>query len=257
MSEPSASLAEVVEYLDNYLQVRDIPDEAGAVNGLQVENGGRVDRIVAAVDASLEAIEGAAKEGSQGTLLLVHHGLLWDGNVPLTGRRYRRLRTLLERNIALYAAHIPLDLHPEVGNNIVLAKRLELALEGWFAEYKGQRIGVYGALALPREDLVKRLEGQLGAASRLIPGGPATTARVGIVTGAGSGYLREAQALELDTLITGEGPHHSYIDAMELGLNLVHAGHYATEQVGVQALAQHLGLYFELPWEFHRHPTGM
>jgi len=257
VSEPSVPLAEVAEYLDTYLQVKDIPDEAGAINGLQVENNGTVDRIVAAVDASLETITAAAREGSAGTLLLVHHGLLWDGNVPLTGRRYRKVRALMDRNIALYAAHIPLDLHPEVGNNIVLAKRLEVALEGWFGEYKGQRIGVYGELALPHEELVKRLESQLGAPARLVPGGPAATARVGIVTGAGSGYLREAHSLGLDTLITGEGPHHSYIDAMELGINLVLAGHYATEQVGVQALAQHLGLYFELPWEFHRHPTGM
>jgi dinuclear metal center YbgI/SA1388 family protein len=258
MSEHAVPVAEVAEYLDTLLRVREVPDEGNAVNGLQVENGGTVDRIVAAVDASLEAIENAAAAGSEGgTLLLVHHGLLWDGNVPLTGRRYRRVQALFDRNIALYSAHIPLDLHPDLGNNIVLARRLDIDLEGWFGEYKGQRLGVYGELSLAREELVKRIEGQLGDTARLIPGGPATTQRVGIVTGSGGGFIAEAIAADIDTLITGEGPHHTYFDAMELGINVIYAGHYATEQVGVQALAQHLGLRFELPWEFHRHPTGM
>lgn len=257
MSEQPIPVAHIVEYLDTFLQVHDIPDESNAVNGLQVQNQGTVDRIVAAVDASLEAIEGAAATKDGGTLLLVHHGLFWDGNVPLTGRRYRRIRALLDRNIALYSAHIPLDVHPEVGNNMVLARRLDIALEGWFGEYRGQRLGVHGALTLPRDDLVRRIEGQLGAAARLIPGGPAVTGRVGVITGSGGGYIAQARDAGLDTLITGEGAHHTYFDAMEFGLNVIYAGHYATEQVGVQALAQHLGLRFELPWEFHRHPTGM
>jgi dinuclear metal center YbgI/SA1388 family protein len=258
MSEHAVPVADITEYLDTLLRIREIPDEGNAVNGLQVENGGTVDRIVAAVDASLEAIENATPTGGEGgTLLLVHHGLLWDGNVPLTGRRYRRVQALFRRNIALYSAHIPLDLHPDFGNNIVLARRLDIELQGWFGEYKGQRLGVYGELALAREELVKRIEGQLSATARLIPGGPETTQRVGIVTGSGGGFIAEAIAAGIDTLITGEGPHHTYFDAVELGINVIYAGHYATEQVGVQALAQHLGLRFELPWEFHRHPTGM
>jgi len=258
MSEHAVPVTDITEYLDTLLRVREIPDEGNAVNGLQVENRGTVDRIVAAVDASLDAIEHAAPAGSEeGTLLLVHHGLLWDGNVPLAGRRYRRVQALFERNIALYSAHIPLDLHPDVGNNIVLARRLDVELVGWFGEYKGHRLGVYGELSLGRDELVGRIEGQLGATARLIPGGPETTQRVGIVTGSGGGFIAEAVAAGIDTLITGEGPHHTFFDAMELGVNVIYAGHYATEQVGVQALAQHLGLRFELPWEFHRHPTGM
>jgi len=258
MTDFSRPLGELAEYLDTYLRIRDVPDEANAVNGLQVENVGTVGRIVAAVDASLEAIEHAAAAGTaEGTLLLVHHGLLWDGNVPLTGRRYRRVRALLDRNVALYSAHIPLDLHPDIGNNIVLARRLDVELEGWFGEYRGQRLGVFGELSLPREELVRRIEGQLTATAKLIAGGPATTQRVGIVTGSGGGFIRDAVAAGIDTLVTGEGAHHTYFDAIELGINVIYAGHYATEQVGVQALAQHLGLRFELPWEFHRHPTGM
>jgi len=129
---PAVPLADIVQYLDGYLRVREVPDERNAVNGLQVENQGVVGGIVAAVDASQATIDGVVAEGpSQGgaaPLLLVHHGLFWDGNVPLTGRRYRRVAALLENDIALYAAHIPLDLHPVVGNNVVLAERLGLAV---------------------------------------------------------------------------------------------------------------------------------
>ena len=134
-------------YLDEYLRVREVPDERNAVNGLQVENQGRIGGIVAAVDASQTTIESviARARGRRGAaLLLVHHGLFWDGNVPLTGRRYRRVTALLEQDIALYSAHIPLDLHPTVGNNVVLAERLGVAIEGWFGEYRGVPIGVWG-----------------------------------------------------------------------------------------------------------------
>ena len=126
-------LSEIVGYLDEYLRIREVPDERNAVNGLQVENQGLVGSIVAAVDASQPTIDGVAagRPGAEDAppLLLVHHGLFWDGNVPLTGRRYRRVAALLEHDIALYSAHIPLDLHAVVGNNVVLAERLGLAVE--------------------------------------------------------------------------------------------------------------------------------
>jgi len=136
-------LGELVSYLDEYLRIREVPDERNAVNGLQVENSGTITRVVAAVDASQATIDGLSA-GPAGALLLVHHGLLWDGNVPLTGRRYRRVAALLEQDAALYAAHIPLDLHPEVGNNVVLAERLGIEVGGWFGEYRGSPIGVWG-----------------------------------------------------------------------------------------------------------------
>src|ERR1043166_5275621 len=124
----SVALAELVGSLDRSLRIADVPDEDAALNGLQAENrSGEVSRIVAAVDASLATIAGGAKPGGaepDRPLLLVHHGLFWDGNVPLTGRRYRRVRALLDQDIALYAAHIPLDVHPEVGNNHVLARQI-------------------------------------------------------------------------------------------------------------------------------------
>lgn len=249
----TAPLLPIVEYLDDYLQVRAFADEANALNGLQAENGGLVGSIVAAVDASLETIE--AVQGP--ALLLVHHGLFWDGNVPLTGRRMRRVRALLSRDIALYSAHIPLDAHAEVGNNTVLARMLGAKVAGPFGQYRGAPIGVHGTLDLGRDALVARLDEQLQTRTHLIPGGPSHVRRIGIVTGAASSALREARDLGLDTFITGEGPHHTHFDAMEWGINLLYAGHYATEQVGVRALAEHLGARFNLPWEFHWHPTGL
>src|SRR5437867_6480263 len=140
-------LSELVGYLDEYLRIREIPDETNAVNGLQVENSGQVGGIVAAVDASQATIDGviaALEPGEPPPVLLVHHGLLWDGNVPLTGRRYRRVAALLDHDIPLYAAHIPLDVHPEVGNNAVLAERLGIRVEGWFGSYRGIAMGVWG-----------------------------------------------------------------------------------------------------------------
>jgi len=272
MTSP-VSLAVITTHLDSYLRIGELPDEANAVNGLQVENGsGTIGRIVAAVDATLETIAGVvAGEGrdggsagqgvggdrSGGTLLLVHHGLFWDGNRPATGRRYKRLRTLFENDIAVYSAHIPLDAHPEVGNNVVLARELGVQGAEPFATYRGIPFGTSGVLELPREELVRRLEEQLGSSVKLIPGGPPQTRRVGIITGGAGTTVGEAHAAGLDTFITGEGPHHTYHEAMELGINLIYAGHYATEQVGVRALAHQLSERFGVPWTFHHHPTGL
>lgn len=258
---PPQSLRTITEHLDQYLRVREVPDEPNAVNGLQVENAsGEVTRIVAAVDASLATIRSIAREtGPDSPLLLVHHGLLWQGNVPLTGRRYQRVATLLQRDIALYSAHIPLDVHPEVGNNAVLARQLGLASQESFDVYRGIPLGVQGRLEPPeaREALAARVERLLGGPVRLIPGGPARARRVGIITGGAGDRIGAAHAAGLDTYLTGEGAHHTYFDAMELGVNVIYAGHYATETVGVKALAAQLSERFGLPWQFHDHPTGL
>jgi len=261
---PRVPLGEIVSYLDSYLRIADVPDERNAVNGLQVENTGRVGSIVAAVDASQATIDGvAAGADGESPLLLVHHGIFWEGNVPLTGRRYRRITALLEQDIALYSAHIPLDLHPEVGNNVVLAERLGIEVEGWFGDYHGAPIGVWGhapqRLTI-RDSLLLEVTHALGAAAvgaRLVPGGPEVVGRVGIITGSAGNMIAAARDAGLDTFITGEGPHHSYFDAMEWGVNVLFAGHYATETLGVQALASHVAERFGLEWEFHDHPTGL
>jgi dinuclear metal center YbgI/SA1388 family protein len=261
-----ASLGEITRYLDEYLRIREIPDEANAVNGLQVENRGRVGAVVAAVDASQATIDGviAGLEPDQSSpLLLVHHGLLWDGNIPLTGRRYRRVAALVDHDIPVYAAHIPLDVHPEVGNNAVLAERLGIEVEGWFGSYRGHAIGVWGYApgSLPSRESVAleldRVLHTLKGSATLIPGGSERPARIGIITGGAGNMIAAARDAGLDTFITGEGPHHTYFDAMEWGVNVIYAGHYATETLGVQALASHVAERFDLDWDFHDHPTGL
>jgi dinuclear metal center YbgI/SA1388 family protein len=251
-------LSDLTGYLDAYLRIGEVPDEPNAVNGLQAENAsGAAGRIVAAVDASLATIAGAAAPIP--TLLLVHHGLFWDGNVPLTGRRYHRIRALLEHDIALYAAHIPLDVHAEVGNNHVLGRALGLQAMVPFDVYRGVPIGVRGTLEhpLPRGALAAKVKGLLGGEVKVIPGGPPECSRIGIITGGAGGRIAAAREAGLDTYLTGEGAHHTFFDAMELGVNALYAGHYATETVGVKALAAHLAEKFGLPWEFHDHPTGL
>ncbi len=256
MSGP-VPLDTIAAYLDQYLRIGEVPDEANAVNGLQAQNrSGLVGRIVAAVDASLATIEGVSRGAA---LLVVHHGLFWDGNIPLTGRRYLRVRTLFDGDIALYSAHIPLDIHPDVGNNHELARRIGLGELEPFDLYRGTPIGVQGTLEaeMPRNRLVARVEEVLGSTARLIPGGPVTVRRVGIITGGAGDRIPAAARAGLDAYLTGEGPHHTYFDAMELGVNAIFAGHYATETIGVKALAEHLSARFGIPWEFHDHPTGL
>ncbi len=251
----SVDLADLVQYLDAYLRVADMPDAANAVNGLQVENAGSIGRVLAAVDACQATIDAAAAR--EQTLLLVHHGLFWSGLEPIRGRHGRRIRALIRGDVALYAAHLPLDVHPEVGNNAVLAARLGIAEPEPFGAYQGIPIGVAGRLAMGRDELVDRLHQVLGADPFLIPAGPQRVHRVGVVTGGAGGMIGQARDAGLDTFITGEGAHHTYFDAEEWGLNVIYAGHYATETVGVQALSAHLETRFGLPWAFVDHPTGL
>jgi dinuclear metal center YbgI/SA1388 family protein len=259
-------LSEIVAYLDRYLRINEIPDDPRATNGLQVENSGTIGSIVAAVDASQATIDGviAAMEATeQPPLLLVHHGLFWDGSIPVTGRRYRRLAGLLDHDIPLYSAHNPLDVHPEVGNNAVLAELLGMRVEGRFGEYRGVSVGVWGqnppslpsreALALELDRVLHTLRGS----ATLIAGGPEKPNRIGIITGGAGSMIGAARDAGLDTFITGEGAHHTYFDAMEWGLNVIYAGHYATETLGVQAMASHLAEQFDIDWDFHDHPTGL
>lgn len=248
-------LSELASYLDSYLRVREVPDSVEALNGLQVANAGTVTRVVAAVDLCEATIAATASQGAD--LLLVHHGLFWGGLRPIAGPMYRRVAALVRHNIALYSAHLPLDCHADVGNNPVLARALGVALCGTFGESKGVAIGVWGDLSVERSVLQGRIASVLGAAPRLLPFGPVEVRRVGVITGAGGSMIAAARAAGLDTFITGEGAHHTFLDAEELGVNVFYAGHYATETVGVKALAAHLHAQLGLPWSFADHPTGM
>jgi dinuclear metal center YbgI/SA1388 family protein len=210
------------------------------------------------VDASEASIAAAAELGAG--LLLVHHGLFWEGLRPLTGRRLRKVRLLVEHEIALYSVHLPLDGHAEVGNSVLLAKALGLEIEGRCAEYRGAPIGWWGRLVdgVDAERLRSLASTAVGGTHvHLIAGGPARIESVGVVTGGGASFVEAAAALGLDALVTGEGSHHTHFDAMELGIHVLLAGHYATETFGVRALAAHLGERFGIPWEFLDQPTGL
>ncbi len=251
----NASLSAIIKHCDTLLATAEITDYDGAVNGLQVENRGRVRRIAATVDASLATVKLAAK--AKADLLIVHHGLFWSPSHPWTGRRYELLRALLENDIAVYSSHLPLDLHPKLGNNVQLCAALGLKKLQPFFESHGQPIGFKAEAKLPLAQLARRLQVATGAEPRVIPGGPALCRRIGVVTGGAGGDLKDAAAEGVDTFITGEGPHWTYALAEELGLNVLYGGHYATETFGVKALAAHLAKKFRVPWVFLDHPTGL
>jgi dinuclear metal center YbgI/SA1388 family protein len=232
-----------------------VPEVEGITNGLQAENSGSIDVVVAAVDACQATIEAAAASGR--ALLLVHHGLPMRAVTDRTRPQGRRFQMLRRSDVAVYACHIPLDLHPEVGNNAILAKLLGLARRRPFGRFHRTRIGLEGTLALPLRALSRRLDGLLGSLSYVVAKGPARTQRVAVITGNGSRWIGEAAECGIDTLVTGECGHHAYLEAEEAGVNVVCGGHYATETFGVKALAAHVGRRFGLPWAFIDHPTGL
>lgn len=248
-------VAELAAWLDRFLRTAEVGDDPQALNGLQVDGSRDVTRVAVAVDACRTVFDQAARLKAE--FLVAHHGLFWGGIEPLTGRNFRRVSTLIQNGIALYGAHIPLDIHPEVGNNAVMCRLLGIPVQGSWGEYHGGKVASWGEAAMSRDELTSRLAGVIGAAPRLLGFGPSNVRRIGVVTGAGGSMIAEAHALGLDTLVTGEGKHHSFFDAEELGLNVYYGGHYATETLGVKALGERLQRELGLPWTFIDHPTGL
>jgi len=255
------TLGDIAAYLDDLLRTNEVPDYRGALNGIQVEHIGPVTRCAVAVDASSRTIEGAVAQGAN--LLIVHHGLYWAGVQPLRGHVYERIRRLIANDIAVYASHLPLDLHPDVGNNVLLARELGLTPASGFGRFETIDVGVKGAcdvataVLVQRCEQVSRREGGHLVAVGLTP--DRRTTRWAICTGAGasSDTLREAKAAQVDTLIVGEGPHHTAIEAEELGIAVLYVGHYATETFGVRALGAEIERRFGVPWSFIAAPTGL
>lgn len=255
------SLASIATHLDVLLRTADVPDYPGAINGIQVENRAPITRVAVAVDASLRTIQGAIDAGAN--LLVVHHGLFWSGVQPLRGRVYERFQRLLAHDVAVYSSHLPLDLHSELGNNALLARALGLDPTEPFARFQAISVGVMGNTDVETSALVSRAreiaqtDGGSLVAVGVTPG--RRTRRWALCTGAGasSDTLREAAAAGVDTLIVGEGPHHTGVEAEELGIAVLYAGHYATETFGVRALGSELEREFGLPWSFIAAPTGL
>ncbi len=248
-------------YLDELLQIARIPDYAGALNGLQLDNNGTVTKIAASVDFSSRSVVLAIEDDAD--FLLVHHGMFWGGAQRITGSRFSRLRSLIESNVAVYSSHLPLDCHSEFGNNMLLSRQLGLNATGEFARYKTIPIGLSGEAEVPTVQIVERTR-QFAAEH----GGEVVTTRFSpdkvthswaMCTGAGASAetLSEAVTLGIDTLIVGEGPHWTAVEAEDAGITIIYAGHYATETLGVRALAKHVAEKFGLDWTQIHVPTGL
>ena len=237
-------LTSIITALDELLSPGDFQDLGP--NGLQVPGPSEVDRVVTGVSAQRALVERAVAEGAQ--LVLVHHGLFWDfmptGLTPVLAER---LRPLFKHDIALAGYHLPLDAHPEVGNNAILAERLGCERHEPFGTYRGVPIGRAGTFpgdGIPAADLFARVREITARVPTVFDGGPERVRRIGIVSGSGADVLSEAVALGLDAFLTGEPREHVMADAREAGIHFIAAGHYATETFGVRALGDWLAQRF-------------
>jgi dinuclear metal center YbgI/SA1388 family protein len=245
------TLNALVTYCDRRTRRTAFHDAPGAVNGLQLANNGRVTRIGAAVDAGVVPFQQAVAAGID--FLIVHHGMYWDMPRPLTGPAYDRVATLIHGNCALYSNHLPLDSHPVIGNNALLARQLGLRPDRGFIPNDGGPIGRTAPSRLTRSELRSKLE-KLYPRVIAIECGSERPRRIAFCSGSGNSAIPLLAAAGADTLVTGELREEHFNAAQEQGLNLYLCGHYATEVHAVKALAAELAAKFKLPWEFI--PTG-
>ncbi|WP_456423025.1 Nif3-like dinuclear metal center hexameric protein [Thermococcus sp.] len=246
---------DLVAFLDEYLQISAYPDKSS--NGLQVEGKEEVERIAFAVDTTLRTIERAVK--GKADMLIVHHGMIWGGLNYVTGIHYKRLKALIENGLNLYVAHLPLDAHPEVGNNVGLLRLLDLEAKGPFGEYKGMSIGFHGEFdeAQPIEKVAQIIAEKLDTTVKTYEFGKKEIKTVGAISGAGAFALEEAHRKGIDLLVTGEFTHADYLTAIDLPQSVLVAGHYKTETLGVKALMGLIKEKFEVNVFFIDEPTGL
>lgn len=267
------SILKIAGFLDSHLNTADIPDYSPALNGLQLENSSPITKVATAVDFSSATIEKTIAAGAN--LLIVHHGMFWSGTGPITEANYKRLKSLLDADVAVYSSHIPLDCHPKYGNNVLLAKELGLQPNGKFGAYKEIFIGVSGGPngyrdndhatgdGIKTAELFKRVQAYSQSYGGVAVSTPikenSITRNWAICSGSGasSETLKEAHEKEIDTLIVGEGPHHTAVEAAELGITILYAGHYATETLGVQKLGSLITEEFGIESFFVHVPTSL
>lgn len=243
-------LRKITDYLDSYLTIDAFRDDA--TNGLQVENSGSVEKVGLAVDACHEAIVKACD--AQCTLLIVHHGLFWGKQELIIDTYFRRIRALISGDVALYAAHLPLDGHGEVGHNIQIAKKIGLHAIEPFARYYDASIGVKGKITEPQSlrEVARAVEKAIGHCRALLAFGPEKVQSIGVVSGSATDphLFRELKVQGIDLFITGEPKHGAYYLAQEWGLNIFYGGHYLTETFGMKALGEHLEKELHIPATF-------
>jgi len=244
-----AALQDLLTYCDRLLDAPRFQDYCP--NGLQVEGAGAVTKLVSGVTASQALIEAAVAE--QADLLLVHHGYFWKGEDPrVTGMKQRRIKTLLANDISLLVYHLPLDAHPDLGNNAQLAMRLGVTVESGFGMPGGPELANIGCLPEPlaAADFSARIHQALGREPQWIPGRAESIHRLGWCTGAAQSYLEEAARRGLDAFVSGEISEPTVHIAREYGIHYFAAGHHATERYGVRALGEHLAAHFGLQHVF-------
>ncbi|MEO0198083.1 MAG: Nif3-like dinuclear metal center hexameric protein [candidate division WOR-3 bacterium] len=248
-------LDEVVSYLDEYLKTKAIPDSS--LNGLVLENSGYVKKIGLAVDFNLPVIELAAKEGVN--FIIFHHGPYWGQPLPITGPIYKRIKALIENDIAFYVSHLPLDIHPEVGNNAVAMRLLGFDDTQDFGEYHGIKLGKKFMLQNPKnfDEFLAHLSDKIGKPLLCWKFGNDEIKTGAFASGDAISLLPEAIENNLDVLIVGEPRHYSYSLAKDAGINVVFMGHYQSETLGLKALGEHLKSKFNLPTLFLPEPTGL
>lgn len=248
-------LEDLTRYLDTYLRIPEIKDYGP--QGLQIEGRPEVQRIIGMVDAHQPCIDAAAAAGAD--MLLVHHGIFWGGPKRIAGSYGRLVRSYLDAGISLYAAHLALDAHPEIGNNAELARRLGLEIADWWGNVNGVNLAVLADApgGMKFDYLVDHFEQNVGPVKLVQSHGPRNVHRVAILSGFGAREIEAAAELGADTYVTGETSHAAYYDAFNAGINVIYGGHYTTETVGVQALGQHLTGQFGIEFEFIDMPTGL
>ena len=251
----SVKRTELVAYLDKFLRIEEIRDYGP--QGLQVEGRDEVRKIIGIVDAHQPCVDAALVQGAD--LLLVHHGIFWGPPKPLRGSYARLVRTMFDANLNLYAAHLALDAHPEVGNNAELARRLGIEVIDWWGNANGVKLAVLATAphGTKLDYLLDRFEQHVGPVKLVQSYGPRIVHRVGILSGSGAREIEAAAAMGCDLYITGETSHAQYYDAQNLGINVLYGGHYTTETVGVQALGRHLQEKFGIAFDFIDLPTGL
>ncbi len=249
------NLYDIVNFLDDLLKVDEWEDKSN--NGLQVEGKEEVEKVAFAVDACMEVFEKAKKIGAD--MIVVHHGLIWGGIDYVKGIVKKRLEFLIKNDISLYAAHLPLDAHPSLGNNVQILKLFDLEPTESFGIYQGKEIGYIGTFKGSRriEEVLSVVKEKINPNSIVLRFGSDEIRRIGVVSGRGSFALNEAIEKEVDIFITGEIDHSVYHLAKEGKINVVFAGHYATEVFGVKALMRVLAGEFEVDVEFIDVPTGL
>jgi len=248
-------LKKLNKFLDEYLKISEIEDVS--VNGLQVEGKKKVNKICFAVDASVETFKSAKEENAD--MLFVHHGMIWNGLKSITGINYGRLKFLIENNISLYAAHLPLDKHEEVGNNIQFLKifGINKGIEE-FGTYHGIKIGYAGRFEKEKKlsDFVSEIEKELNTKCKILKFGKEKIKSIGVVSGGAASLIDEAIE-NVDCFVTGEPSHQVYHIAKEGKINVIFAGHYATETLGVKAMAALISKKFGIETKFIDCQTGL